>query len=59
MLMEFAWKGESPLAHMGLITPNTPLMEAPLWLKIAGGVFVAGGLGLFSLNDSRRDPDTY
>ena len=59
VVMEFAWGGESPLAHMGLITPGVSLTQAPIWLKIGMGLFVAGGLGLFSLNDTNQDPDTY
>jgi len=58
-VLEFIWNGQSPLAHVGLITPGAPLAASPLWLKLVGGLFLVSGLGVLSGFDSRKDADTY
>lgn len=58
-LAELTWGGQAPLAHVGLMTPGTPLALAPLWLKLGIALFGAGSLGLFSGFDSNKDADTY
>lgn len=59
MVLEYVWRGESPLAHIGLITPGVPLSMAPLWLKFGISIFAIGGLGFLSGFDTNKDPDTY
>lgn len=58
-MLEYIWGGESPLAHVGLITPGVPLTQAPWWLLGSGIVFFLNGIGTFSQFGANKDPDTY
>lgn len=39
--------------------PRLPALQAPSWLKFFLGLFVVGGLGVFSGFGSNKDPETY
>jgi len=58
-VLEYVWGGESPLAHVGLITPGVPLSQAPWWLLGSGIVFFLNGIGTFSQFGQNKDSDTY